>query len=95
MSANLEYLAVAIGLEKVNFYSNHKVCMKVSVVFATPWPVAHLCPWNSLEKITGVDSPSLLQGIFLTPASNPGLLHGRQILYCLAQLQRRAMPNNV
>ena len=31
MSANLEYLAVAMGLEKVNFYSNHKESVYESV----------------------------------------------------------------
>ena len=29
-------------------------------------------------------SQSLLQGIFLTQRSNPGLLHFRQILYCVS-----------
>ena len=29
-------------------------------------------------------SHSLLQGIFLTQRSNPGLLHFRQILYCVS-----------
>ena len=29
---------------------------------------------------------SLLQGIFLMQGSNPGLLHRRQILYCLSPL---------
>ena len=43
-----------------------------------------LCPWNSPGKNTGVGSHSLLHGIFLTPASNLGLLHGRWILYCLS-----------
>ena len=28
--------------------------------------------------------PSLFQGIFLAQGSNPGLLHGRQILHCLS-----------
>jgi len=31
-----------------------------------------------------VVSYSLLQGIFLTQESNPGLLHSRKILYCLS-----------
>ena len=35
---------------------------------------------------TGVDSFSLLQLIFLTQVSNPGLLHCRQILYHLSHL---------
>ena len=34
-------------------------------------------PWNSLGQNTGVGSLSLLQGIFPTQASNPGLLHYR------------------
>ena len=42
-----------------------------------------LCPWDSPGKNTGVGCHALLQGIFLTQGSNPGLLHCRQILYCL------------
>ena len=37
-------------------------------------------PWNSLGQNTGVGSLSLLQGIFPTQGSNPGLLHCRRIL---------------
>ena len=37
-------------------------------------------PWNSPGQNTGVGSLSLLQGIFPTQGSNPGLLHCRQIL---------------
>ena len=40
--------------------------------------------WNSPGKNTGVGGHSLLQGIFLTQGSNPGLLHWRQILYHLS-----------
>ena len=43
-----------------------------------------LCPWNSLGKNTGVGCHFLLQGNFLTQGLNPGLLHYRQILYCLS-----------
>ena len=42
-----------------------------------------LCPWDSPGKNTGVGSHSLLQGIFPTQGLNQGLLHSRQILYCL------------
>ena len=38
-------------------------------------------PWISPDQNTGVGSRSLLQGIFATQGSNPGLAHGRQILY--------------
>ena len=41
-------------------------------------------PWNSVGQNTGVGSRSLLQGIFLTQGSNPGLPHCRQILYHLS-----------
>ena len=34
-----------------------------------------LCPRNSPAKNTGLCYHSLLQGIFLTQGSNPGLLH--------------------
>ena len=36
--------------------------------------------WNSPGQNTGVNSLSLLQGIFPTQGSNPGLLHYRTIL---------------
>ena len=39
------------------------------------------CPWKSPDKNVGVGCYSLLQGIFLTQGSNPGLLPCRQILY--------------
>ena len=40
-----------------------------------------------LGKNTGVGCHFLLQGIFLTQGSNPGLLHCRQILYHLSHLR--------
>ena len=42
------------------------------------------CPWDSPGMNTGVGCHALLQGIFLTLESNPGLLHCRQILYHLS-----------
>ena len=42
-------------------------------------------PWNSLGQNTRMGSLSLLQGIFLTQGSNPGLPHSRWILYQLSQ----------
>ena len=48
-------------------------------------PPHGLCsPWNSPGQNTGVGSHSLLQGIFPTQGSNPGLLHHRQILHQLS-----------
>ena len=53
-------------------------------LFATPWAVACtrlLCAWDFLGKSTGVGCHFLLQGIFLTQGSNPGLPHCGQTLY--------------
>ena len=46
-------------------------------------------PWNSSGLNIGVDSLSLLQGIFPTQGSNIGLLHCRRILY---QLSHKGSP---
>ena len=46
-------------------------------------------PWNSPGQNTGVSSLSLLQGIFPTQGSNPGLPHCRWILY---QLSHKGSP---
>ena len=47
-------------------------------------------PWNSPGQNTGVGSLSLLQGMFPTQGSNPGLLHCRWIVY---QLSYQGSPN--
>ena len=49
-------------------------------------PTRLLCPWNSPGQNTGVRCHSLLQGIFPTQRSYPGLLHRRQILYYLSHV---------
>ena len=41
-------------------------------------------PWNSPGQNTGVGSLPLLQGIFPTQETNPGLPHCRQFLYQLS-----------
>ena len=43
-----------------------------------------LCPWNSSGKNTGVGNHSLLQVFFQIQGLTQGLLHCRQILYCLS-----------
>ena len=48
-------------------------------LFESPWIVVQ----GILQANTGVGSLSLLQGIFPTQGSNPGLQHCRQILYHL------------
>ena len=52
------------------------------------WPHRLYSPWNSPGQNTGVDSHSLLQGIFPTQGMKPGLLHCRQILYHLSHQGR-------
>ena len=52
--------------------------MSDSVTPCTIAPQAPLCPWDSPDKNTGVGCHVLLQGIFLTQGSNPGLLHCRK-----------------
>ena len=47
-------------------------------------PTRLLCPLDSPGKNTGVGCHFLLQGIFLTEESNPGLLHCRQMIYQLS-----------
>ena len=55
-------------------------------LFETPWTVAfqELRPWDFLGKSTGVSCHFLLQRIFPTQGSKPGLPHCRQMLYCLS-----------
>ena len=55
-------------------------------LFATPWAVAHQAPWSMgfPGMNTGVGCHFLLQGIFRTQVSNPGLPHCRQTLYSLS-----------
>ena len=48
------------------------------------WPQGLYNPWSSPGQNTGVGSPSLLQGIFETQGSNPGLPCCRWILYQLS-----------
>ena len=53
----------------------------------TPWTAAHQAPLSTREspgKNTGVGCHALLQRIFPTQGSKPGLLHCRWILYCLS-----------
>ena len=65
----------------------------------TPWtvwsPPGSSVLGDSPGKNTGVSSLSLLQGIFLTQGSNPGLLHCRQILYHMSHQGSPQINTNV
>ena len=69
-----------------------------SVVSNSLRPYGLYSPWNSPGQKTGVSSRSLLQGIFPTQGSNPGLPHCRWILEqlshkgCSRRLQWVAYP---
>ena len=61
-------------------------------LFATPWTIQSVelySPRNSPDQNSGVGCLSLLQGIFPTQGSNPGLPHCRWILY---QLNHKGSP---
>ena len=53
-------------------------------------PTRLLCPWDSPGQNTRMGSHSLLQGIFPTQESNPGVLPCRQIFY---HLSHKRTPN--
>ena len=60
-------------------------CLSCIGPFATPWTVAHPCPWDSPGQNTGVGCYALFQGIFPTQGSNPCLL-------CLLNWQVGSLP---
>ena len=60
-----------------------------SVMSDSLWPHGLYSPWNSSGQGTEVGSLSLLQGIFPTQGSNPGLPNCRRILY---QLSHKGNP---
>ena len=77
------FLISAVG-KKVRMRENlNKWSESYSVVSDSLRPHGLYGTWNSPGQNTGVDSLSLLQGIFLTQGLNWDLLHCRQILYQL------------
>ena len=65
-------------------------CVNHSVMFNSLQPhglysARLLCPWDPLGKNTAPGFYFLLQGIFPTQESNPGLSHCRRTLQCLRQ----------
>ena len=65
---------------------DEKVQVLIIQLFCDPVDYMRQAPLSMefSRKNTGEGSHSLLQGIFLTQGSNLGLLHCRQILYCLS-----------
>ena len=63
----------------------HPLAFDSSLIMRSgPGCLKWISPWNSPGQNTGVGTLSLLQGIFLTQGSNPGLLHCGQILHHLS-----------
>ena len=58
------------------------------------YPPGSSVPGDSPGKNTGVDSHALLQGIFPTQGSHPGLLHCRRILYQLSKGNSESKSNS-
>ena len=63
---------------------NHKNVLKSDKSWSHSVMSDSLWPHGLYRFSTGVKSCSLLQGIFPTQGSNPGLSHCRWILYCLS-----------
>ena len=57
---------------------------QLCLTLCDPMDTRLLHPWDFLGKSTRVGCHFLLQGIFLTQGSNPGLPHCRQTLYHLS-----------
>ena len=84
---------VIVGVLSHHVHSSYSHSVLVAFNSSQPHglkPTRLLCPWYSPGKNTGVGCHFLLQGIFLTQGSNPGLLHCRQVLYHWAP---REAPN--
>ena len=105
------YWAKSSSVNTINFLASHIKCTadssyyyekceseSRSVVWATLWSHGLYSRWNSPSQNIVVGSLSLLQGIFPTQGSNPGLLHCRWLLYQLSHqgspriLERVAYP---
>ena len=82
-SSDLVILVKVIKFSELQFshWKTSKSELKVAQSCLTLCNLMDCSPWNSPGQNTGVGSLSLLQGIFPTQGSNPGLLHCRWILY--------------
>ena len=67
-----------------NMYTYESQSVSHSVMSDSLWPNILNSPWNSPGQNNGVGSHWLLQGIFTSQGSNPGLLHWGQICYQLS-----------
>ena len=83
-------------LDRISFHVHLKVKVNVTQSYLTLWdPMDYKVLWNSPGQNTGVGSLSLLQGIFPTQGSNPGVPHCRWILYQLSHMGSPRTLNQV
>ena len=83
-------LSIYIYIYIYIYTHTHTCCvLSYSDVSSSLWPHGLYSPWNSPGQNTGEDSLSLLQGVFPTQESNPGLPHCRWTLY---QLSHKGSP---
>ena len=68
----------------LTLYLNYTFLVYPSVTSDSLRPPRRYSPWNSPGQNTGMKSLSLLQGIFPTQGSNPGLPNRRWILHQLS-----------
>ena len=87
--SGMEPMSPALASEFFTTEPPEKVKVKVAQSCRTLRPHGLYSPWNSPDQNTGVGSLSLLQGIFPTQGSNPGVPHCRRILY---QLSHKGSP---
>ena len=86
-----EYIMQNAGLDEAQagIKIAGKVKVKVAQSYSTLQSHGLYSPWHSPDQDTGVGSFFLLQGIFPTQGSDPGLPNCRQILY---QLSHKGSP---
>ena len=87
--SGMEPMSPALASEFFTTEPPEKVKVKVTQSCRTLRPHGLYSPWNSPDQNTGAGSLSLLQGIFPTQGSNPGVPHCRRILY---QLSHKGSP---
>ena len=89
------YINASVLQVKSNFVCSEHLMFEESesdscwVLSNSLWPHGLYSPWNSLGQNIWMGSLSLLQGIFPTQGSNPGLPHYRWVLY---QLSHKGSP---
>ena len=86
IKANSKNQMTTVITVKIVFHQSEVKSLSCVRLFATPWTVAYQAPlpMDFPGNSTGVDCHFLLQRIFRTQGSNPGLPHCRQTIYHLS-----------